>query len=60
MEYIENCPNCDQEVIVEEDPTLPYGYRIKNKKGDDIMFCPSCRKRLLIVDGVMTVVKNEG
>lgn len=58
MEYTEHCPNCGQQVTVEEDPTLPYGYVIKNNKGDVIMSCPKCRKRLQVVDGVMTVVKK--
>lgn len=55
MEYTDKCPNCGQEVMVEEDPTLPYGYVIKNKKGDAIKRCPGCYKELVIVDGEMRV-----
>lgn len=58
MKYIDKCPNCDHEITVEEDPTLPYGYVLLNAKGDAIGHCPKCHKELKIVDGEMTAVKK--
>lgn len=55
MRYTDKCPNCGQEVIVEE---MPVNYVIKNKKDDVIKYCPGCHKELEVVDGEMKVVEK--
>lgn len=58
MEYTEYCPNCSQTVLVEEDTTRENLYVIKNNKGDVVQNCPKCLKKLIIIDGVMSVVEE--
>lgn len=51
MEYTDYCPECKQQITVEEDMTRENLYVFKNAKGDVIRHCPKCKIKLTIVDG---------
>lgn len=55
MEYTDYCPNCDQQLTIEEFPgnvTFKYNGKPTRK-------CPKCGMKLEIVEGQVSVIKEE-
>lgn len=55
MEYIDYCPNCDQQLIVVE---LPGNYVFKHN-GSAVRKCPGCKMKLEIVNGEISVIDED-
>lgn len=55
MEYTDYCPNCDQQLTIEEFP----GNVVFKYNGKPTRKCPRCAMKLEIVEGQVSVIKEE-
>lgn len=59
MEYTDYCPNCDRKLYIEEDQTFVVIKATSGKRGEVVTHCPDCKMKLEVIDGQLSVVKDE-